>query len=157
LAAAHLAEGYARAADGRPDEAREAFDDAARLFGRAGLPFEAARARVALARTLRELGRADAARRELQLARERFAALGATAEERRAAALLAAPSVDGAVLTARESEILGLVAQGLSNKQIASRLTLSEHTVHRHVANILVKLDLSSRAAAAAYAATHGL
>jgi DNA-binding NarL/FixJ family response regulator len=61
------------------------------------------------------------------------------------------------VLTARESQILGLVAQGLSNKQIAAQLTLSEHTVHRHVANILVKLRVSSRAAAAAYAARHDL
>jgi LuxR family maltose regulon positive regulatory protein len=60
-------------------------------------------------------------------------------------------------LTRRESEVLRLVAEGLSNKQIAERLTLSEHTVHRHVANILVKLRLSSRAAAAAYAARQGL
>jgi DNA-binding NarL/FixJ family response regulator len=49
------------------------------------------------------------------------------------------------------------VARGLSNKQIALELTLSEHTVHRHVANILAKLSLSSRTAAAAYAAKHGL
>ena len=49
------------------------------------------------------------------------------------------------------------MAEGLSNKQIAARLTLSEHTVHRHVANILVKLRLSSRAAAAAFATKHGL
>jgi DNA-binding NarL/FixJ family response regulator len=61
------------------------------------------------------------------------------------------------VLSARESEILLLVADGLSNKQIAAQLTLSVHTVHRHVANILVKLGVPSRAAAAAYAAKHGL
>ena len=61
------------------------------------------------------------------------------------------------MLSARESEVLRLVAEGLSNKEIAARLVLSEHTVHRHVANILVKLRLSSRAAAAAYAAKHGL
>ena len=60
-------------------------------------------------------------------------------------------------LAKREVEVAHLVAEGLSNKQIAARLTLSEHTVHRHVANILVKLRLSSRAAAAAYAAKHGL
>lgn len=155
--AARQAEGHARAAAGELDGAREAFDDAVQLLGRAGLPFEAARARVALARTLRAVGRADAAHRELELARARFAGLGAVAEERRAAAeLTMAPAArDG--LSPREAEILGLVAQGLSNKQIAAELTLSEHTVHRHVANILVKLDVSSRAAAAAYAAKRGL
>jgi LuxR family maltose regulon positive regulatory protein len=158
LGAARQAEGCGRAAAGSFEDAREALEDAVQLLGRAGLPFEAARARVALARTLRDLGRDDAARRELELARERFAALGAAAEERRTAAMQTSPGPDKrAVLTARESEILRLVAEGLSNKQIAARLTLSEHTVHRHVANILVKLRVSSRAAAAALAAKHGL
>lgn len=53
--------------------------------------------------------------------------------------------------------MLKLVAQGLSNKQIARRLAVSEYTAKRHVANILTKLDLPSRAAAAAYAARQGL
>ena len=60
-------------------------------------------------------------------------------------------------LTAREREVIRLVARGLSNKEIASRLGLSEHTVHRHVGNILTRLDLPSRAAAVAYAAQSGL
>ena len=60
-------------------------------------------------------------------------------------------------LTQRETEVLRLVALGLSNREIAERLVVSEHTVHRHVANILTKLRLSSRAAAAAHAAKHGL
>jgi DNA-binding NarL/FixJ family response regulator len=55
------------------------------------------------------------------------------------------------VLTPRERGVLKLVAQGQSNKDIARRLVLSEHTVHRHLANILCKLDLSSRTAAAAW------
>jgi predicted ATPase/DNA-binding CsgD family transcriptional regulator len=62
-----------------------------------------------------------------------------------------------AVLTPRELEVLKLVAQGLSNADIAQRLVLSEHTVHRHLANILRKLDLSSRAAAAAWGVRTGL
>jgi DNA-binding CsgD family transcriptional regulator len=156
--AARHAEGCAHAAAGGFDEAREAFEDAVQLLGSAGLPFEAGRARVALATSLRHLGREEAARRELDLARERFATLGAVTEARHTAALLTSPGAgERAVLSARESEVLRLVAEGLSNKQIAARLTLSEHTVHRHVANILVKLSLSSRAAAAAYAAKHGL
>ena len=61
------------------------------------------------------------------------------------------------VLTPRELDVLRLVAQGLSNPDIARRLVLSEHTVHRHLANILRKLSLSSRAAAAAWAARAGL
>jgi DNA-binding NarL/FixJ family response regulator len=61
------------------------------------------------------------------------------------------------VLTPRELDVLKLVAQGLSNPDIAQRLYLSEHTVHRHLANILRKLGLSSRAAAVAWAARAGL
>jgi predicted ATPase/class 3 adenylate cyclase/DNA-binding CsgD family transcriptional regulator len=69
----------------------------------------------------------------------------------------AGPGEAGAVLTPRELEVLELVAQGLSNPDIAQRLSLSEHTVHRHLSNILHKLSLSSRAAAAAWAARNGL
>jgi DNA-binding CsgD family transcriptional regulator len=64
---------------------------------------------------------------------------------------------DASVLTPRERDVLKLVAQGLSNADIARRLVLSEHTVHRHLANILRKLDLSSRAAAAAWGVRAGL
>jgi DNA-binding NarL/FixJ family response regulator len=64
---------------------------------------------------------------------------------------------DDSPLTNRETEVLRLVATGLSNREIASSLILSEHTVHRHVANILRKLTLSTRAAASAYAARAGL
>ena len=61
------------------------------------------------------------------------------------------------VLTPRELDVLKLVAQGLSNPDIARRLVLSEHTVHRHLANIFRKLSLSSRAAAAAWGVRTGL
>jgi len=60
-------------------------------------------------------------------------------------------------LTRRETEVLRLVAAGLSNREIASSLVLSEHTVHRHVANILPRRSQSSRAAAAAHAMRAGL
>ena len=69
----------------------------------------------------------------------------------------AAPAPELARLSAREREILGLVARGLTNPDIARELDLSDHTVKRHVANILLKLDLTSRTAAAAFAAHHGL
>jgi pimeloyl-ACP methyl ester carboxylesterase/DNA-binding CsgD family transcriptional regulator len=74
---------------------------------------------------------------------------------------IAAPAretYDGAEeLTRREREVLGLVAEGLSDAEIARRLVLSPHTVHRHMANILRKLGIHSRAAAAAYAARAGI
>ena len=60
-------------------------------------------------------------------------------------------------LTRREVEVLRLVAKGMSNQQIAATLVLSEHTVHRHVSNVLGKLGVSSRTAAVAQAASHGL
>ena len=60
-------------------------------------------------------------------------------------------------LSAREREVLLLVGQGLGDAEIAERLVLSPHTVHRHVANIRTKLRQPTRAAAAAYAARHGL
>jgi two-component system, NarL family, response regulator LiaR len=60
-------------------------------------------------------------------------------------------------LTARELEILRLVAQGQSNKEIADRLVISEETVHTHVSNILNKLHLASRTQAALYALKEGL
>jgi pimeloyl-ACP methyl ester carboxylesterase/DNA-binding CsgD family transcriptional regulator len=64
---------------------------------------------------------------------------------------------DGSPLTSRETEVLRLVATGMSNREIASTLVLSEHTVHRHVANILRKLTQSTRAAAATHATRVGL
>ena len=60
-------------------------------------------------------------------------------------------------LTPREREVLQLLAEGLTNRQIAERLVVSEHTVHRHVTNLLRKLELPSRTAAAAYAVRSGL
>jgi pimeloyl-ACP methyl ester carboxylesterase/DNA-binding CsgD family transcriptional regulator len=60
-------------------------------------------------------------------------------------------------LTERETEVLALVASGLSEREIAERLVLSPHTVHRHVANVRTKLGLPTRAAAAAAAARRGL
>jgi predicted ATPase/DNA-binding CsgD family transcriptional regulator len=85
-----------------------------------------------------------------------FGRPGAAAGPPRAAASAASGAAVTA-LTPRELDVLKLVAQGLSNSDIAQRLVLSEHTVHRHLANILRRLDLSSRAAAAAWGVRTGL
>jgi predicted ATPase/DNA-binding CsgD family transcriptional regulator len=106
-----------------------------------------------------------AAGRSLDLARVAHEALQGTQAgdaEQRADALVGEPGAARlgeavAILTARELDVLKLVAQGLSNPDIAQRLVLSEHTVHRHLANILRKLGLSSRAAAAAWGVRTGL
>ena len=60
-------------------------------------------------------------------------------------------------LTERETEVLRLLAQGLSNKEIAARLVIGERTVKTHVSNVLAKLNVSSRTQAALYALRHGV
>ncbi len=130
-------------------------EDAVDDFERSAMPFEAAQARIELATLLAASGRTADATAELERTREVLAALGAEGESARARRLLDAYSHGRgtAQLTRREQEVLGLVAEGLTNRRIAERLVVSEHTVHRHVTNILRKLDLPSRAAAAAHAA----
>jgi DNA-binding NarL/FixJ family response regulator len=112
-----------------------------------------------LARSAAALGRQTAAAAELRAAEQQLARLGAVREARRARGFLQALErrSERPLLSRRETDVVKLVAQGLSNKQIARRLAVSEYTAKRHVANILTKLDLPSRAAAAAYAARQGL
>lgn len=158
LGAARHAEGWAHSAAGDYDSARQAFEDAIGLFAPAGLPYEAGRARIALAGSLRALRREEAARAEFERAREALLELGAAVEERRTAQLRADRPVDSRTqLSPREREVLGLIAQGRTNAEIAAALVLSEHTVHRHVANILAKLGAASRAAAVATATEQNL
>jgi LuxR family transcriptional regulator, maltose regulon positive regulatory protein len=155
-ATADLADGMLTAARGNHDGARPLLEDATDRFGRCGAPFEAATARRELANTLIALGRADEGRAEASAALTSFLELGAMSEVDRARRALDASNERGhgayPGITQREREVLRLIADGLTNRQIAEQLTVSEHTVHRHVANILRKLDLPSRTAAAAYA-----
>ncbi|PZG37394.1 hypothetical protein C1I98_25525, partial [Spongiactinospora gelatinilytica] len=131
---------------------------AAALFERAGDAYNAARARLDLAAALLARDRPQAAAGEAATARETFVRLGAPAEARRAARLLArAHRRPEPGLTTRQREILGLVALGLTNRDIAGRLTLSEHTVKRHLANILSRLGEPTRKAAVAHASRAGL
>jgi DNA-binding NarL/FixJ family response regulator/protein-S-isoprenylcysteine O-methyltransferase Ste14 len=143
-----------------PERARHAFEDAADLFERAPMPFEAAETHLALARLLAAERRSDAARAASERAATLLQRLGATHDAGEPA--MAAGGADAATpvpspLTTRERDVLSLVAAGLADKEIAARLHLSPHTIHRHVSNILTKLDLPSRAAAVAHAARLGL
>jgi DNA-binding NarL/FixJ family response regulator len=96
---------------------------------------------------------------ELDAARVVFEQLGATPELARVDSLVRRGPTSGEPhgLTRREMQVLWLVAAGRTNKAIAAELVLSERTVDRHVSNIFTKLDVSSRAAATAYAYEHGL
>jgi LuxR family transcriptional regulator, maltose regulon positive regulatory protein len=145
---------------GESSSARLAAEESVELFTRAAAPFEAARARVRLAQILRNLGSEALAAQELRSACEAFEALGAAGELARGREIeerIAATKKQRGPLTRRETEVLGLVARGMSDKEVAAKLSLSEHTVHRHVANILGKLSLPSRAAAVAEASRLGI
>jgi ATP/maltotriose-dependent transcriptional regulator MalT len=160
-AAASSAEGITAVARADLEEARRRFEDAIDRYDQSGAPFEAAQVRLELARVLADLERPDAALHEAQTALATLDQIGAVGERERAANLLRdlAPTSVGPAppLTGRELEVLRLVAAGLGDKEVAASLNLSEHTIHRHVSNILKKLDVPSRAAAVAQAARHGL
>jgi DNA-binding CsgD family transcriptional regulator len=159
LAAAQLAAGRVRAAED-DERARSHLQAALEAFSALDLPLEAARAQFELARTIAPAAPAGAIA-EARLALAAFEQLGAGADADATASLLRSLGVKAAragpkgigVLTKREREVLGLLALGLSNPDIAGRLYLSRKTVQHHVAHVLAKLDLGSRAEAAAYAA----
>jgi ATP/maltotriose-dependent transcriptional regulator MalT len=159
---ARLAAGELAAARGDLAAARRACEDAVDRFTECAAPYDAALARVALARVLAALGRGRAAEQEAAAAGDVLAALGAARDVARAeAAAAGGPPArrtrELEELTAREIEVLRLVAQGLGDADIAERLVVSPHTVHRHVANVRTKLGLPSRAAAVGWAARAGL
>jgi DNA-binding CsgD family transcriptional regulator len=128
---------------------------AGRLWNELGAPYETARCGVLLGRALRALGDEDSAAAELDAAHRTFAALDAAPAEREAANLLHPRAPGG--LSAREIEVLRLVAAGKTNPAIATALVLSEKTVARHLSNIFAKLGVTSRTAAAAFAFEHRL
>jgi ATP/maltotriose-dependent transcriptional regulator MalT len=121
------------------------------------LPYEEAKVRLLIGTTQRMLGDEESGRIEIDAARGEFHRLGGAADARHAAALLQRGRAPRPVLTHREVEVLRFVAAGRSNRDIAGALHLSEHTVARHMQNILAKLGVSSRAAATSSALKQGL
>ena len=145
-----------------------AWEDTVAAFVAMGHPFETARSQARLASVYRATGRASEARENATAARETASGLGAEpllAELRQLGPLgRLGPSRGREIdarrntdLTTRETEILGLVAQGRSNGEIARQLFISVKTVSVHVSNILGKLGASGRTEAAAIGRRNGL
>ena len=121
------------------------------------LPYETARSRVLCGLALRAAGDEEGSELELQTALAAFERLGAAPDVAATAALLAGGVDLPRGLTPREAEVLRLVAAGKTNRDIAVALVISEHTVARHLQNMFVKLDVSSRSGATAFAFEHDL
>ena len=130
---------------------------ASTIWQEVSAPYEAARTRILIGLACRELGDEDAAEMEFDAARWAFQQLGASPDLRRVDALTRRGGVGSEGLTPREIDVLRQLAAGRTNRAIAEELFISEKTVARHVSNIFLKLGISSRSAATAYAYEHGI
>lgn len=141
-------------AEGDANAALASLRQAWRVWHELDVPYEAARTRLHIGLACRALGDQETAHLEFDAAQSTFERLGAKPDQRRAERLLGktTPTALPGGLTGREAEVLGLVAAGKSNRQIAAELFLSEKTVGRHLNNIFLKIGVTSRAAATAYA-----
>jgi DNA-binding NarL/FixJ family response regulator len=151
-AAAH-ARGAVELAAGDPAAALSSLRRAAQSWHELEAPYEGAQTRVLVARACRALGDEESATLELDSAATAFEALGAAPD----VAALRGTGASTHGLTARELQVLRLIAGGKSNREIAEALVISEHTVARHVQNIFAKLRVTSRTAAGAFAFEHDL
>jgi DNA-binding NarL/FixJ family response regulator len=122
------------------------------------MPYESARAGVLIGRACQGLGDNETARLHFDAAASVFRRLGAAPDLVELERLMAARDTGpDSALTDREREVLALVAAGETNRQIATALDISEHTVARHLSNIFDKLGVTSRTAAGAFAHKHKL
>jgi ATP/maltotriose-dependent transcriptional regulator MalT len=155
--AAHV-RGAVDLAGGDAQGALHGLRQALQVWDELDAPYEVARVRMLVGVACRALGDDDTAELELDAAREAFERLGAAPDLARLDSLTRDAKADEAHgLTARELEVLRLVAAGKTNREIAAMLVVSEHTVARHLQNIFGKLRVSSRTAASAYAFEHDL
>jgi DNA-binding NarL/FixJ family response regulator len=150
------ANGIVLRAEGDPWAALRALRQAWSSWQEVDAPYESARTRLRIGLICRDVGDEETAAMEFEAARRAFSGLGARPDVAAADALLTKATPPGG-LTAREVEVLALVATGSTNKAIAEELVISEKTVARHLSNIFTKLGVPSRAAATAYAYEHDL
>ena len=148
--------GAVELATGDAAGALKSLREAAQVWQELEAPYEAARARMLVGQACRALGDEDAFALELGAARSLFEELGAT-PDLASVDSLTEPAAAAHGLTSRVLEVLRLLATGQSNREIATALVISEHTVARHVQNIFTKLGVSSRTAAGAFAFEHDL
>jgi DNA-binding CsgD family transcriptional regulator len=150
------ARGAVALGDGDPATALPLLRSAARFWREIYAPHAVATVSVLIGLACRAVGDEDAAQVELEFARSTFARLGARPDLQRVEELLHPTQAFGpSGLSAREVEVLRLVAAGRTNHAIAIELFVSERTVHRHISNIFDKLGVHSRTAAASYAIQH--
>ena len=155
---ARQAEGAVLLAESNPQAALEPLREAASLWRELEVPYEMARVGVRIGIACRSLGDHDSAALEFAAARRTFEQLGARPDVARVSELSGGSDHKPAgPLTAREVEVLGLLATGRTNRAIAQHLRISEKTVARHLSNIFNKLGVSTRSAATAYAYQHRL
>jgi ATP/maltotriose-dependent transcriptional regulator MalT len=140
-----------------PQGARVVLQDALALWQRLSVPYEAATTGTLLGQALRELGDPEAAAAAFRSAAVLFDQLGARIDDEVPGQTPPGTRQRPAGLTDREVEVLQLVAAGLTNQEIAATLLLSVKTISRHLSNIFTKINVTSRAAATAYAFEHGL
>ena len=164
-AMARHASGSVTLAEGDPAAALSLLREAHTIWSHAHMPYEAARTSVLLGLGCLAFGDRASAALEFDNARRAFESLGARPDLERLQALTQRAAVgqdrpdeqDDTPLSSRELEVLAHVASGKTNREIAADLSISQHTVGRHLENIFAKLGVSSRAAATAYAYEHQL
>lgn len=159
-----LVNGYSRHAAGavllaesNPRAALAPLRDAVAIWRKLDIPYESARTSVLIGLACRALGDQDAAVLEFGTALRTFEKLGARPDADRVRGLAEPDKETGGLLTARETQVLGLLATGRTNRGIAKELRISEKTVARHLANIFIKIGVSTRSEATAYAFRHQL
>jgi DNA-binding CsgD family transcriptional regulator/tetratricopeptide (TPR) repeat protein len=148
--------GAALLASGDPTDAVVHLRAASATWQGLNMPYEVARVAVLVGHVCLASGDTTSAQLELETARATFESLGAVPDLRRVPEVSATVASSGS-LSARELEVLRLVAAGQTSREIAASLTISQHTVRRHLENTFAKLGVSSRAAAVAHAYEHHL
>lgn len=145
-------------AEGDAQAALAALREAWTAWQQIDAPYESAQVGVLIGRAYRSLGDEDTARSHVEASARTFDRLGAASALAQLERSVQGPDAPpGNQLSNRELQVLGLVAKGQSNREIAARLFISEHTVAGHLRSIFGKLGVNSRTAAAAFAFEHGL